>query len=109
MARNLSYVLAALVLSLSVALPVHPGVRAQTVRPLLVVIANTTGLTDISGALLRRAFEGYSAEYIPGKPLPPLSSPTATPARQRFDPAALALPPDDAGPRSVYYRIRSAG
>jgi hypothetical protein len=74
-----------------------------------VVIANTTGLTDISGALLRRAFEGYSAEYKPGKRLLPLNHPTGTLERQRFDHVVLGLTPDEVGRFWVDQRIRSAG
>jgi hypothetical protein len=109
MKRKLTLLLAALLLPLAASWPLPHDARAQAARPLLVVVGHATGLTDISSALLRRAFEGYPAEYQPGKRLLPLNHPTSSSERQRFDRVVLGLNPDEVGRFWVDQRIRSAG
>lgn len=109
MKHKLTLLLVALIFPLLALSPLPRGARAQGSRPLLVVVAHATGLTEISSALLRRAFEGYPAEYQPGKRLLPLNHPISSPERQRFDRAVLGLNPDEVGRFWVDQRIRSAG
>jgi hypothetical protein len=109
MKQKLTLLLAVLLLPLTALSPLQRGARAQAVRPLLVVVAHATGMTDISSALLRRAFGGYSAEYEPGKRLLPLNHPITSPERQRFDRVVLGLAPDEVGRFWVDQRIRNAG
>ena len=109
MKRKLAPFFAVLLLLLAAFAPLPHAARAQAARPLLVIVAQATGLTDISAALLRRAFEGYPAEYQPGKRLLPLNHPISSPERQRFDRAVLGLTPDEVGRFWVDQRIRSAG
>lgn len=109
MKRKFLPLLAVLPLLLAAFAPLRHGARAQAARPLLVVVGHATGLTDISTALLRRAFEGYSAEYQPGKRLLPLNHPTSSSERQRFDRVVLGLTPDEVGRFWVDQRIRGNG
>jgi hypothetical protein len=109
MKRKLTLFVAVLPLWLVVFVPLPHAARAQAARPLLVIVAQATGLTDISAALLRRAFQGYPAEYQPGKRLLPLNHPINSPERQRFDRVVLGLNPDEVGRFWVDQRIRSAG
>lgn len=109
MMRNFCRLSVVLLLLIGAALPVRPFARAQPSQPLLVVIASATGVTDISIALLRRAFQGYPAEYQPGKRLIPINQPTGTPERQRFDLTVLGMTPDEIGRFWVDQRVRGAG
>jgi hypothetical protein len=84
------------------------GVHAQGQRPLLVVVASMAGIADISSAMLRRAFQGYPAEYRSGKRFLPLNHPIGTTERTRFDRAVLGLGPDEIGRFWVDQRIRGA-
>jgi hypothetical protein len=106
MMRTFCQLCTALLLALCVLLPAHPGTRAEAAHPLLVVISSATGIKDISAALLRRAFQGYPAEYASGKKLVPLNHPTGTVERHRFDRAVLGLAPEEVGPFWVDQRIR---
>lgn len=108
MTRTLCQLSAFILLALSVLLPAQPGARAQTIRPLLVIISSATGLRDISSALLRRTFQGYPAEYQPGKRLVPLNHPNESPERRRFDLAVLGLTPAEVGRFWVDQRIRGS-
>lgn len=108
MKRNLSYLLPILTLLAAIAFPARPGVRAEAANPLLVVVSAATGLTDISSALLRRAFEGLPAEYRSGKRLLPLNLPLGSAERVRFDRIVLGLGPDEVGRFWVDQRVRGA-
>ena len=109
MTRTLCQLSACILIALSVLLPpALPEVRAQTARPLLVIISSATGLTDISSALLRRTFQGYPAEYHPGKRLIPINLPTDAPERRRFDLAVLGLTAAEVGRFWVDQRIRGS-
>jgi hypothetical protein len=98
-----------LLLALGALLPLEPGVQAAAARPLLVIISSTVGLTDISSALLRRTFQGYPAEYKPGKRLIPLNYPNEAEERHRFDLIVLGLTADEVGRFWVDQRIRGSG
>jgi hypothetical protein len=109
MKRNLTYLLPLLTLLAALAFPAKPGVRAEAAAsPLLVVISSATGVTDISSALLRRAFEGLPAEYQSGKRLLPLNLPLGSAERARFDRVVLGLNPDEVGRFWVDQRVRGA-
>ena len=83
------------------------GVHASPPNPLLVIVAATpTGLTDISTAMLRRAFQNYPTEYQPGKRLVPLNQPAGTELRTLFDRHVLGLEPPAVGAFWVDQRVR---
>lgn len=100
---------AVLLLALGALLPLEPGARAASAGPLVVIVSSATGLTDISSALLRRTFQGYPAEYRPGKRLVPFNHPNEAQERHRFDLAVLGLTPDEVGRFWVDQRIRGSG
>lgn len=107
--RRFVHVLAPLVLLLGALLPIHSGVRAAPKQPLLVVVGTSTGITDISLALLRRAFQGEVAVASNGKRLVPLNLPVGAPERTLFDRAVLGLEPSDVGRFWINRRIRDEG
>ncbi len=105
---RITRILAALLFALSLALPVQTGVHAQAVQPLLVIVGSTSGIKDISMALLRRAFQGEVAE-LAGKRLIPFNLPNGSAERTRFDRAVLGLEPQDVGRFWINRRIRDEG
>lgn len=110
--RQRACLLALLVLAL-VAAPFanERAARAQAAakQQLVVIVAHTAGITDISLSLLRRAFSGEQAEYRPGKRLIPLNHPPNTPERVAFDRVVLGLDPAGVGRFWIARRIRDEG
>jgi hypothetical protein len=82
-----------------------PSARAIVGDTLVVVVATSIGLQDISTATLRRAFMGYVTE-VNGKRLIPLNQPPGNPNRVRFDQIMLGLTPEEVGRFWVDRRIR---
>lgn len=74
-------------------------------KPLVVVVAASSTLKDISMGELRRAFLG-EAVTAGGKRLIAINHPLATPARDQFDKSVLGLKPDEVGRFWVDRRIR---
>jgi len=99
---------ALLLLLVCMVFPARPGAHAQAFQPLLVIVGSKTGITDISLAVLRRAFQGEPAEHA-GKRLIPFNLPGGTPERTRFDRAVLGLEPQDVGRFWINRRIRDEG
>src|SRR5690242_14270301 len=81
-----------------------PLARAAT-GELLVVVASSVAIVDISSATLRRVFTGYVTE-LGGKRLIPVNQAVNTPVRTRFDRAVLGLSPEEVGRFWVDRRIR---
>jgi hypothetical protein len=96
--------ISALILGALSPLPLQ-RVQAAAGPALVVVIATTTGVRDITTAILRRAFMGYPTE-VGGKRLIPINHPTGSPNRVMFDQLMLGLSPDEVGRFWVDRRIR---
>ena len=93
----------ALALLFVVALPLAVSRAADP--PLVVIVAATSPLQDISRGALRRAFLGEPTGG-PGGRLIPLNQPPATPARTAFDKAVLGLEGDAVAQFWIDQRIR---
>lgn len=104
MTGHLPRMLSALLLLLLLTFATGSGKSAD--QPLIVIVAATVPMKDISSGLLRRAFLGEAAEYDSGKRLIPLNQPSATPLRSQFDKAILGLSPAEVGRFWVDRRIR---
>lgn len=87
--------------------PAPSRVHAQ-VSELVVVIASSLGITDISSGTLRRVFSGYPTE-LSGRRLIPVNHPPNSVDRARFDRLVLGLTPDQVGRFWVDRRIRDEG
>ena len=83
-------------------------VRAQATEMLVVVVASSLRITDISSGTLRRVFTGYMTE-VGGHRLIPVNHPPHSQARSRFDRAVLGLGPEEIGRFWVDRRIRDEG
>jgi hypothetical protein len=110
MARTTCVMTVALLLASSALAP-RPsrGADVKTGHALVVIIARSTGVTDIASSTLRSAFLGYPAEYKGGKRLIPFNHPTGTSERISFDRALLGLEPGDVGRFWIDRRIRVEG
>ena len=86
----------------------EPGVASAAGQPMLVVVAASFPVTNITLADLRRAFQGQAAEAA-GKRLIPINHPTGSPLRASFDRAVLGLEPAEVGRFWVDKRIRDEG
>lgn len=75
-------------------------------KPLVVLVAASSTVKDISMGELRRAFLG-EAVTVGGKRLIPINHPLATPAREQFDKIVLGLKPDEVGRFWVDRQIRA--
>jgi len=103
-----AHLLPALALALLVvsALPVHaPSARAAG-KPLLVIVASSLRITDISTSTLRRVFQGLPTDFEAGKRFVPINHPIGSPTRVQFDRAVLGLEPEQVGAFWVERRIR---
>jgi hypothetical protein len=101
--------ISALLLSLALLLPVGPRSQAAERENLVVIVANATGISDISLVALRRAFRGESAEYKTGKRIVPFNQPVGARERVAFDRAVLGLEPEVVGRFWIDRRIRDEG
>jgi hypothetical protein len=75
-------------------------------KPLVVVVAASSAVKDISMGELRRAFLG-EAVTVGGKRLIAINHPLASPARDQFDRIVLGLKPDEVGRFWVDRSIRA--
>jgi len=75
-------------------------------KPLVLVVARSVPLSDISTSTLRRVFQGMPTAYSSGKRFVPLNHPTGTPTRTQFDRAVLGLEPGAVGAYWIDRRIR---
>jgi hypothetical protein len=107
--RNIVHVLAVLALLLAGLSPGASQVHATSSQTLLVIVGNATGMTDISLALLRRAFQNEPAQTPSGKRLVPFNHVSNSPERALFDRAVLGLEPDEVGRFWINRRIRDEG
>jgi hypothetical protein len=107
--RRLVHLLTFLALIASVLSPLRSPARADANPGLLVVVGNATGITDISLAMLRRAFQGEPALTPDGKRLVPLNHSVGSPERTLFDRNVLGLEPDEVGRFWINRRIRDEG
>ena len=99
-------VVTAIALLFAAALPISAPLVRAAAKPLVVVVAATAAMKDISTANLRRAFQGMPTDFEGGKRFVPLNHPTGTPARVQFDRAVLGLEPDAVGAFWIDRRIR---
>jgi hypothetical protein len=76
--------------------------------PLVVVVAASNPIQDISRTSLRRSFLGEPTSG-PGGKLIPLNQAPGTPARIEFDRVVLGLEPDDVARFWIDQRIRGLG
>ncbi|MFT3925870.1 MAG: hypothetical protein QM778_25225 [Myxococcales bacterium] len=106
---KLMHMFAVFLLGLAMLLPVQSGVRAEVNQPLVVVVGVKTNLTDISLAMLRRAFQGEGASTSDGKRLVPLNHAVGSSERALFDRAVLGLEPSEVGRFWINRRIRDEG
>lgn len=104
--RIITYLFVALPLLVSMLMPLQSGVHAEAHPPLVVVVGVKTNLTDISLAMLRRAFQGEVALTTDGKRLVPLNHAVGSLERVQFDEAVLGLAPSDVGRFWINRRIR---
>ncbi|MEA2696615.1 MAG: hypothetical protein QOI66_886 [Myxococcales bacterium] len=84
-----------------------PALRAAD-PPLVVIVAATNPIQDISRAGLRRSFLGEPTSG-PGGKLIPLNQLPGTPARVQFDRIVLGLDPEDVARFWIDQRIRGLG
>jgi hypothetical protein len=101
--------LATLLLALALLAPLGSRSHAAERDVLVVIVAQATGVTDISLIALRRAFRGESAEYPNGKRVIPFNQAVGSPERVAFDRAVLGLEPDEVGRFWITRRIRDEG
>lgn len=87
-------------------LPLAPQAARAAGNPLVIIIAASTAVKDISAANLRRAFLGEAAEMGGGKRFIPLNQPPNTPGRVAFDKTILGLSADQVGAFWIDRRIR---
>ena len=99
-------IIAALMGVLMLAGPAAPSRAADP--PLVVVVAGSSPMQDISRANLRRAYLGEPTGG-PGGRIIPLNQPPGTPARSQFDRAVLGLEPDAMAQFWIDQRIRGHG
>jgi hypothetical protein len=90
-------------------MPVSKSAHAAADQTLLVIVGNATGMTDISLAMLRRAFQSEPTTIPSGKRLIPLNHSIGSPERTLFDRAVLGLEPDEVGHFWINRRIRDEG
>jgi hypothetical protein len=83
-------------------------VRAQVRETMVVVVASSLQMTDISSGTLRRVFTGYATE-VAGRRLIPVNHPPNTHDRMRFDLSVLGLSQQEVGRFWVDRRIRDEG
>jgi hypothetical protein len=107
--RTIMHVLAAFALLLAGLMPVSTSAHAAANHTLLVIVGNATGMTDISLAMLRSAFQSEPATTPAGKRLLPFNHPVGSPERTLFDRAVLGLEPDEVGRFWINRRIRDEG
>jgi hypothetical protein len=84
-----------------------PALRAAD-PPLVVIVATTNPMQDISRASLRRSFLGEPTSG-PGGKLIPLNQLPGTAARVQFDRIVLGLDPEDVARFWIDQRIRGLG
>jgi hypothetical protein len=89
--------------ALAAAIPLR---TAAAGKPLVVVVAASSTVKDISMGELRRAFLG-EAVTVGGKRLIAINHPLATPARDQFDRIVLGLKPEEVGRFWVDRSIRA--
>ena len=106
MARLPLAFVAAMGLLICAAVPVRVPAAHAASKPLLVVMAASTRIKDISTASLRRVFQGLPTELEGGKRFIPVNHPIGSPARVQFDRAALGLEPNQVGAFWIDRRIR---
>lgn len=95
---------------LCAALPIPLGrATAQRHDPLVVIVSPKTAITDISLAMLRRAFQGEPATTPDGKRLVPMNCPLKSREREQFDRKVLGLEPDAVARFWINRRIRDEG
>lgn len=102
------FVLLALALLGSAALPLVPGAVRAAGKPMVVVVGASSAAKDIDVATLRRAFSGQAAD-VAGKRLIPINHPTGTALRNAFDQQVLGLAAADVGKFWIDKRIRDEG
>lgn len=97
------FALALLVAALS---PIGAQHAHATGKSLLVIVAASAQVKDVSTASLRRIFQGLPTEFENGKRFIPLNHATGTPGRVQFDRAVLGLEPTQIGAFWIDRRIR---
>lgn len=100
---SLSLALALLVAALS---PIAAPHAHATNKALVVIVAASLNLSDVSTASLRRIFQGLPTDINGGKRFIPLNHATSTAMRQQFDRAVLGLEPSQVGAFWIDRRIR---
>lgn len=95
---------AMLALVLIAGLPVR-ATKAKDADAMVIVIAQSTGLTDLPSSVLRDAYLGLTAEHH-DVPLIPFNVPLGSAVRQRMDRALLGLEPRDVGRFWINQRVR---
>ncbi|HET8934507.1 MAG TPA: hypothetical protein VFN67_13755 [Polyangiales bacterium] len=77
-------------------------------KPLVVIVAASSPMSDISTSVLRRVFLG-EAEFAHGKRLIPINHALQSPERVSFDRSLLGLKPTEVGAFWIDRRIRDQG
>jgi len=88
------------------ALPLSPSRAAAGQKTLVLVVARSVPLSDISTSTLRRVFQGMPTALAGGTRFVPLNHPTGMPTRVQFDRALLELEPNTVGAFWIDRRIR---
>ena len=78
---------------------------AQRAGVLVLIIAGSTGISDMPSGVVRSAFFGRRTEHR-GVRLIPFNLPLGSPARERLDRALLGLEPADVGRFWIDQRVR---
>jgi len=84
----------------------RPAVAEPDGDGLVVIVADSIPLQDLSERELRRVFLGENLKDPDGNPLVPLNQPPKTAARMAFDLAVLEMGPEAVGRYWVDQRIR---
>ena len=96
----------ALALLLAALSPIAARQARANGKSLLVIVAASARVKDVSTSALRRIFQGLPTEYESGKRFIPLNHATGTPGRVQFDRAVLGLEPTQVGAFWIDRRIR---
>lgn len=106
--RFVRLALASVALWLAALAPLRaPPSRAQPDKRIVLIVGKAaTSISDVDGAMVRRAFEGHPVEYASGKRLVPFNAPAESSMRQRFDRMVLGFTPEEVGRFWVDQRIR---
>lgn len=88
--------------------PTRPAPALAGEGELVLVVARSSAISNVSKAELNRIFSG-DAVKVDGEPVVPIALAPSRPERQAFDQAVLGMSPDEASKYWIDRRIRGQG